>query len=87
MKTLDEIRNEIAKENGYKDWDDLHDFYVKINSPFNIILDEVARRYAKEVAQDLKYKVIREARVSPMRYDEGCWEINEKSVMEIEIIC
>ena len=50
MKTLEEVKQERAKEMDYSDWEE---FIYSVDDP-NILdmeFDEVAKRYAKEVAQ------------------------------------
>ena len=50
MKTLEEIKNEIAIERAYDSWNDLA-FWNNRNIVYiELIMDEVAKRYAKEVA-------------------------------------
>lgn len=47
MKTLQTIKNEVAKEEGYKDFDDA---FYKCDMFFEKEWDEVSKRYAAEVA-------------------------------------
>lgn len=52
MKTLQEIKDEVAKDNGFVSWDNLTFIYagfIKIVQPFN---DEATKRYALEVAKE-----------------------------------
>ena len=50
MKTLEEIKNEIAIERAYDSWNELA-FWNNRNIVYiELIMDEVAKRYAKEVA-------------------------------------
>ena len=50
MKTLEEIKNEVAIERAYDSWNDLA-FWNNRNIVYiELIMDEVAKRYAKEVA-------------------------------------
>lgn len=51
MKTLQEIKDEVAKDNGFVSWDNLTFIYagfIKVVQPFN---DEATKRYALEVAK------------------------------------
>jgi len=50
MKTLEEIKNEVAIEHGYRDWNHvlLESSLVTIES----LMDGVTRRYALEVAKE-----------------------------------
>ena len=54
MKTLEEIKNEVAIEYSYESYDDFKNLTRKINTDIVFIMDEffnkVAKRYAKEVA-------------------------------------
>ena len=50
MKTLEEIKNELAIEKGYDSWNEIT-FFNNRNVVFiELLMDEVAKRYAKEVA-------------------------------------
>ena len=50
MKTLEEIKNEIAIERGYDSWNELA-FYNNRNIVYiELVMNDVAKRYAKEVA-------------------------------------
>ena len=50
MKTLREIKNEIAIEKAYDSWNEIT-FFNNRNVVFiELLMDEVAKRYAKEVA-------------------------------------
>ena len=51
MKTLEEIKNEVAIENGFENYDNLiSDYGEKNPNNFDKYFDEIAKRYAKEVA-------------------------------------
>ena len=69
MKTLEEIKDEVAQEMGFLDWVEM--FYEEGYEIGDSGIDEVARRYAKEVAreslrnaadkyQDMLYYVVEE---------------------------
>ena len=53
MKTLEEIKNEVAIEYSYESYDDFKNLTRKIDTDIVFIMDEffnkVAKRYAKEV--------------------------------------
>ena len=50
MKTLEEIKNEVAIEKAYDSWNEIT-FFNNRNVVFiELIMNEVAKRYAKEVA-------------------------------------
>ena len=53
MKTLEEIKNEVAIEYSYDSYDDFKNLTRKINTDIVFIMDEffnkVAKRYAEEV--------------------------------------
>lgn len=50
MKSLQDIKNDVAKELEWRNWEIL-EVYGSITSN---VVDEVAKRYAKEVTKDLK---------------------------------
>ena len=50
MKTLEEIKNEIAIERAYDSWNELAFCNNRNIVYIELIMDEVAKRYAKEVA-------------------------------------
>ena len=54
MKTLEEIKNEVAIEYSYESYDDFKNLTRKIDTDIVFIMDgffnKVAKRYAKEVA-------------------------------------
>lgn len=54
MKTLEEIKNEVAIEYSYESYDDFKNLTRKIDTDIVFIIDgffnKVAKRYAKEVA-------------------------------------
>ena len=56
MKTLEEIKNEIAIEQSFEDnyfntWDKFQNYYASRHPEwFEQYFDEIAKRYAKEVA-------------------------------------
>jgi len=52
MKTAEEIRNEVAKGIGYKDWNEL---YQK-SFVYPEIVDKVAKRYAEEALKEAALK-------------------------------
>ena len=53
MKTLEEIKNEVAIEYSYESYDDFKNLTRKIDTDIVFVMDEffnkVAKRYAKEV--------------------------------------
>ena len=68
MKTLEEIKNEVAIENGFENYDNLisdygeknpnwYDYGKKHPNNFDKYFDEIAKRYAKEVAPLFKEAV------------------------------
>ena len=54
MKTLEEIKNEVAIEYSYESYDDFKNLTRKIDTDIIFVMDgffnKVAKRYAKEVA-------------------------------------
>lgn len=52
MITLEEIKDEYATEKGYSDWCSLYKEHVFRIGEFENRMNEVAKRYAKEVAME-----------------------------------
>ena len=50
MKTLEEIKNEVAKEIGYDSWNDFTFWNSRNIVSIERLMNDVAKRYAKEVA-------------------------------------
>ncbi len=48
MKTLSQIKDEVAKESGYKTWDLLHYAFAGFGAQIELFSDKVAKRYAEE---------------------------------------
>ena len=63
MKTLEEIKNEIAIERAYDSWNDLAFWNNRNIIYIELIMDEVAKRYAKEVAITSLEKASEKAKV------------------------
>ena len=68
MKTLEEIKNEVAIEYSYESYYDFKNLTRKINTDIVFIMDEffnkVAKRYAKEVAIASLEKASKKAKVN-----------------------
>ena len=70
MKTLEEIKNEVAIEYSYESYDDFKNLTRKIDTDIIFVMDgffnKVAKRYAKEVAiaslEKAKYQYERDLR-------------------------
>lgn len=54
MKDLQVIKNDVAKELEWRNWEILETCGAITSN----VVDEVAKRYAKEVTKDLKMKVM-----------------------------
>lgn len=53
MKTLQQIKDEYAKEQGYDDWQDKRNFsHQSTGSIFTIDIDEIAKQYAQQFIDD-----------------------------------
>ena len=50
MKTLEEIKNELAIEKAYDSWNEITLFNNRNVVFIELLMNEVAKRYAKEVA-------------------------------------
>ena len=63
MKTLEEIKNEVAIEKAYDSWNEIT-FFNNRNVVFiELLMNEVAKRYAKEVAIASLEKASKKAKV------------------------
>ncbi|HFK5563467.1 TPA: hypothetical protein ACGZ9C_003135 [Elizabethkingia anophelis] len=79
MKRLEEIKNEVAKDFGYESFEHFDD-----NSTFSYdhktpkIIDEISKRYAREVAQDSLQKAVPKWNSvkdkMPLAYKTGDWD-------------
>lgn len=49
MKALDEVKEELAHEYGFKSW---RDMYLYTDLPGDALIDEVAKRYAAEALKE-----------------------------------
>lgn len=69
MKTLQEIKDEIAEEIGKKNWSNmLHNH----GSAGDSLVDLVAKRFAEEVAKETLRNVLKNAKI--IKYDGGIEE-------------
>ena len=53
MKTLSEIKDEIAQEDDFSSWETLETFYDLANKYFDKIAERYAQEYYKSKAKDL----------------------------------
>ena len=55
MKTLEQIKDEVAKEIGYSGYEGMASVTFGVaNKVIRLLIDEVAKRYAKQVAKDFR---------------------------------
>ena len=70
MKTIEEIKNEVAIEYYYESYDDFKNLTRKIDTDIIFVMDvffnKVAKRYAKEVAIEIGRASCRERVSSPV---------------------
>ena len=83
MKTLEEIKNEVAIEYSYESYDDFKKLTRKINTDIVFIMDEffnkVAKRYAKEVAIASLEKASENAKIDILSAESKCVVAIDKS--------
>ncbi|WP_407483438.1 hypothetical protein [Elizabethkingia anophelis] len=82
MKRLEEIKNEVAKDFGYESFEKFDD-----NSTFSYdhktpkIIDEISKRYAREVAQASLEKAAENALIDGSEFSRCGCEIDEQSIV------
>lgn len=75
MKTIQEIKDEVAAEGGYKTWDLLHYAFAGYGKQIERFSDKVAKRYAEEA--------LREAAEIRHEFSYGIVAIDKKSVLNL----
>ena len=72
MKTLEEIKNELAIEKAYDSWNEIT-FFNNRNVVFiELLMNEVAKRYAKEVAIASLEKASENAKIDILSAESKC---------------
>ena len=83
MKTLEEIKNEVAIEYSYGSYYDFKNLTRKINTDIVFIMDEffnkVAKRYAEEVAIASLEKASENAKIDILSAESKCVVAIDKS--------
>ena len=83
MKTLEEIKNEVAIEYSYESYDDFKNLTRKIDTDIVFVMDgffnKVAKRYAKEVAIASLEKAIENAKIDILSTESKCVVAIDKS--------
>ena len=76
MKTLEEIKNEVAIEYSYESYDDFKNLTRKIDTDIVFVMDgffnKVAKRYAKEVAIASLEKASENAKIDILSAESKC---------------
>lgn len=88
MKTLDEIKDEVAKENGFVNWDNLCFVWAGFMKQTERFMDIVAKRYAKEALYDAAENATASVvYVDPYDYSKGIEgaEVDKESITNTEI--
>ena len=88
MKTLEEIKNEVAIEKAYDSWNEIT-FFNNRNVVFiELLMNEVAKRYAKEVAIASLEKASKKAKVKYTLDEElnKYYLIDKSSITNVENI-
>ncbi|MDV3508983.1 hypothetical protein CMU89_16975 [Elizabethkingia anophelis] len=78
MKTLEQIKDEVAEEHVSSSWNDMMFRYGGVG---DVIIDKVVHRYAREVAQASLEKAAENAR---MKYHDGHNQLY-KAVKHVQI--
>ena len=79
MKTLKEIKNELAIEKAYDSWNEIT-FFNNRNVVFiELLMNEVAKRYAKEVAIASLEKASENAKIDILSAESKCVVAIDKS--------
>ena len=92
MKTLEEIKNEVAIEYSYESYDDFKNLTRKIDTDIVFVMDgffnKVAKRYAKEVAIASLEKASENAKVKYTLDEElnKYYLIDKSSITNVENI-
>ena len=83
MKTLEEIKNEVAIEYSYESYDDFKNLTRKIDTDIVFVMDgffnKVAKRYAKEVAIASLEKASENAKIDILSAESKCVVAIDKS--------
>ena len=88
MKTLEEIKNEVAIEKAYDSWSELA-FWNNRNIVYiELVMNDVAKRYAKEVAIASLEKASKKAKVKYTLDEElnKHYLIDKSSITNVENI-
>lgn len=82
MKTLEQIKDEVAKEHDYNSYNDMIDHF---EIP-EFMVDKVANRYAREVAQASLEKAAEEAVLKSVYPNETTskWELPTGEIVELD---
>jgi len=98
MKTLDEIKDELAKEYGHDDFESL--LWAMADGEgnaglkwFEKVLNEVARIYAQQVAEDVRQRCAENAKIKekyipvddPYYGEEIRYVVSKQSILNTEI--
>ncbi|MCT3917522.1 hypothetical protein HZQ04_15785 [Elizabethkingia anophelis] len=90
MKTLEQIKDEVAKDFGYESFekfDDKSTFYYDHKTPK--IIDEISKRYAREVAQASLEKAV-ENSILKLTFRSGkiatnpTWKMPDGELIELQ---
>lgn len=86
MKTLQEIKDEYAGEQGRDSWDEFFKYCVLIHSRLDTMQyhhDEIAKRFAIEVAKEALRNAANNARLSATRLELSTFQgtIDKESIL------
>lgn len=84
MSKLQEIKDQVAREYGYKDWEDRSNYGIKF-AEHDVTLEEVARRFAKSVAEDALKRAVTRYKASNRILNEPDSDVTIQCIMETPI--
>jgi len=88
MRKLQKIKDQVARDNGYESWEDAAQYLTYSNYVASIeddgMVDEVARRYAKAVAEDALKMAAESATVNQYQHDHGA-TVDKQSILSTPI--
>lgn len=84
MGKLQKIKDQVAREYGYKDWEDRSNYRIRFTE-HDATLDEVSRCYAKAVAEDALKRAATRYKSSNRILNEPDSDVTIQCIMETPI--
>lgn len=89
MKTLEQIKDEVAKGIGYSDYEGMASVTFGVaNKVIRSLIDEVSKMYAQQVAEDVRNRCARNAKIVKTG-NSGSWfdgSIDKRAILNTEIV-